>query len=121
MKNDLFSKMSKVGDIAKKVSKRVAEDPKIREMGSQVTQKLTVAGKQIQDQMPSQAEISKRSEKTRDFTAKKLRKFSANIEHQKLQNLPKPENNRLSEMSKNHVNEPNAPKPTPTLPNQTTA
>ena len=133
MKNDLFSKMSKVGDIAKKVSKRVAEDPKIREMGSQVTQKLTVAGKQIQDQMPSQAEISKisksisktigeeiskSSEKTRDFTAKKLREFSANIEHQKLQNLPKPENNRLSEMSKNRVNEPNAPKPTP---NQTAA
>ena len=116
MKNDLFSKMSKVGDIAKKVSKRVAEDPKIREMGSQVTQKLSVAGKQIQDQMPSQAEISKisksfsktigeeiskNSEKTRDFTAKKLREFSSNLENQKLQNLPKPENNRLSEMSKN--------------------
>ena len=116
MKNDLFSKMSKVGDIAKKVSKRVAEDPKIREMGSHVTQKLSVAGKQIQDQMPSQAEISKisksisktigeeiskNSEKTRDFTAKKLRKFSSNLENQKLQNLPKPENNRLSEMSKN--------------------
>ena len=114
MKNDLFSKMSKVGDIAKKVSKRVAEDPKIREMGSQVTQKLSVAGKQIQDQMPSQAEISKisksisktigeeiskNSEKTRDFTAKKLREFSSNLENQKLQNLP--ENNRLSEMSKN--------------------
>ena len=116
MKNDLFSKMSKVGDIAKKVSKRVAEDPKIREMGSHVTQKLSVAGKQIQDQMPSQAEISKisksisktigeeiskNSEKTRDFTAKKLREFSSNLENQKLQNLPKPENNRLSEMSKN--------------------
>ena len=116
MKNDLFSKMSKVGDIAKKVSKRVAEDPKIREMGSQVTQKLSVAGKQIQDQMPSPAEISKisksfsktigeeiskNSEKTRDFTAKKLREFSSNLENQKLQNLPKPENNRLSEMSKN--------------------
>lgn len=114
MKNDLFSKMSKVGDIAKKVSKRVAEDPKIREMGSQVTQKLSVAGKQIQDQMPSQAEISKisksisktigeeiskNSEKTRDFTAKKLREFSSNLENQKLQNLP--ENKRLSEMSKN--------------------
>ena len=116
MKNDLFSKMSKVGDIAKKVSKRVAEDPKIREMGSQVTQKLSVAGKQIQDQMPSPAEISKisksfsktigeeiskNSEKTRDFTAKKLREFSSNLENQKLQNLPKPDNNRLTEMSKN--------------------
>ena len=126
MKNDLFSKMSKVGDIAKKVSKRVAEDPKIREMGSQVTQKLSVAGKQIQDQMPSQAEISKisksisktigeeiskNSEKTRDFTAKKLREFSSNLENQKLQNLPKPENNRLSEMSKNQpVSQSNASK-----------
>ena len=129
MKNDLFSKMSKVGDIAKKVSKRVAEDPKIREMGSHVTQKLSVAGKQIQDQMPSQAEISKisksisktigeeiskNSEKTRDFTAKKLREFSSNLENQKLQNLPKPENNRLSEMSKNQpVSQSNASKISP--------
>ena len=134
MKNDLFSKMSKVGDIAKKVSKRVAEDPKIREMGSQVTQKLSVAGKQIQDQMPSQAEISKisksisktigeeiskNSEKTRDFTAKKLREFSSNLENQKLQNLPKPENNRLSEMSKNQpFRHSNASQ---TSPNQTTS
>ena len=133
MKNDLFSKMSKVGDIAKKVTKKVAEDPKIREMGSQVTQKLSVAGKQIQDQMPSQAEISKISKsisktigdeisknsvKTRDFTAKKLREFSTNLENQKLQNPSKPENNRLLEIPKNNDSQSNQPK---TIPNQTSS
>lgn len=120
--------MSKVSDMAKKVSKRMAEDPTIREMGSQVTQKLSVAGKQIQDQMPSQAEISKisksisktigeeiskNSEKTRDFTAKKLKEISSNLENQKFQNSSKPENKRLSEMSKNQVNQSIGSKITP--------
>lgn len=114
--------MSKVSDMARQVGKtatskmtELKDHPRTREMGNQVTQRLSSATKTIQEQIPNSTEISKMSkeleekiksntEKTRDFTANKLKSLSENLRTE----LGSEKNNKEIQESGNLIEKPHS-------------